>query len=427
MHRILLVDDEEFIRTSIIESISWENYDLEIICATNGYEALDLIKSTRVDIMIVDIKMPLMGGIELIRRIRSMNIITEIIVLSCYNEFELVREAMTLGTCDYLFKPSMLPEDILNSIQKAEEKIAHSSNKEASAGLEQIKSASEEKLMQDFFLKLLHGHQITLPEREQQEESYKEVYRNKDIMVLILKLIHFKEGRKDIFQNDMYLMKESINNVMQELFTGIADSLVLNINYYEYGVILAKSYQEEDMTFCCMVTAIIQEIQRSLYQYYQIRFAVGASGYARDIMKLADLYQEALLRADMWVADNSKITIELEEVFANMNAISKDLANAIVYIQEHYGDKELSLESVAGQIGVSRNYFSRIFKKALHVNFIDYLTDLRVKKAKYLYETTDLRIYEIADMVGYSDWRYFYNVYKKRTGHSLSKEQKSDT
>jgi len=424
MYRILLVDDEEFIRTSIVESISWKTYELEILCANNGYEALDIIKDTRVDIMMVDIKMPQMGGIELIRRIRRMNIAIEIIVLSCYNEFELVREAMTLGTCDYLFKPSMLPEDIIHSILKTVEKINHSSNKEISAGTEQIKLGSEEKLMQDFFLELLHGHQMTLPEKEHQAKRYKSVYQDKDIIVVILKLIHFEEGRKKIFQNDMYLMKESINNVMQELFNEFANSLVLNINYYEYGVILAKKYQEEDMSFCCMITSIIQEIQRNLHQYYQIRFTVGASGFSRDIMKLPDLYQEALLRADMWVADNSKITIELEELFANMNSINKDLANAVLYIQEHYGDKELSLETVAGHIGISRNYFSRLFKKAFHVNFIDYLTDIRVKKAKYLYETTDLKVYEIADKVGYSDWRYFYSVYKKRTGHSLSKEHK---
>ena len=100
---------------------------------------------------------------------------------------------------------------------------------------------------------------------------------------------------------------------------------------------------------------------------------------------------------------------------------------ALDYIRDQLGDKDLSLQTVADQVGISRNYFSRIFKEVMGVNFIDYVTRLRVEKARSLYINTDMKIYEIAELVGYSDWHYLYSVYKKQLGHSMSKEKRGKT
>ena len=78
---------------------------------------------------------------------------------------------------------------------------------------------------------------------------------------------------------------------------------------------------------------------------------------------------------------------------------------------------------VAEKIGVSKNYFSKIFKESTGVKFVDYITKQRMEQARNLYLNSDLKIYEIAELVGYSDWHYLYNLYKKIYGHSLSKEK----
>ena len=78
-------------------------------------------------------------------------------------------------------------------------------------------------------------------------------------------------------------------------------------------------------------------------------------------------------------------------------------------------------------LNIRLNYFSRIFKEGLGVNFIDYVTRLRVEQARSLYINTDMKMSEIAELVGYSDWHYLYSVYKKQLGHSMSKEKRGKT
>ncbi len=85
--------------------------------------------------------------------------------------------------------------------------------------------------------------------------------------------------------------------------------------------------------------------------------------------------------------------------------------------------KDLSLTMVADHIGMSKNYFSKIFKESMGENFVNYVTRLRMEYARELYLGSDRKIYEIAEMVGYSDWHYFYNFYRKTFGHSLSYEK----
>jgi two-component system response regulator YesN len=119
LQKILIVDDEAYSREAIAETIPWEDYKIQVLCASGGREALELLGREQIDVLLTDIKMPEMNGLELLAEVRRLEIDLEVIILSSYNEFELVRQAMKLGACDYLFKPTMLEDDIIDSIQKA--------------------------------------------------------------------------------------------------------------------------------------------------------------------------------------------------------------------------------------------------------------------------------------------------------------------
>ena len=102
MIKILIADDEALVRAGIKSLISWEKYGYEIIEeAQNGEEAYQKIVSLHPDILITDIKMPKMDGITLLRTLKENNISIASIILSCYDEFDLVREAMRYGAKDY--------------------------------------------------------------------------------------------------------------------------------------------------------------------------------------------------------------------------------------------------------------------------------------------------------------------------------------
>lgn len=105
MYKVLIVDDEKIVRLAIQSMIRWEENRLEFAgSAGNGAEALELFHRIDLDIVITDLKMPVMDGLELIKRLKQENYRGEILVLSNYNDFELVREAMKYGAHDYILK-----------------------------------------------------------------------------------------------------------------------------------------------------------------------------------------------------------------------------------------------------------------------------------------------------------------------------------
>lgn len=119
MLKVLLVDDEPIFRMGLRAGIQWEEVGCRIVGeAKNGEEALFQIEEKKPDLVLLDIKMPKMGGIEVLKRMKNKRPKPEFIVLSCFNEYEYVREAMKLGACDYLFKPLMEGKDILAAVRE---------------------------------------------------------------------------------------------------------------------------------------------------------------------------------------------------------------------------------------------------------------------------------------------------------------------
>lgn len=108
----------------------------------------------------------------------------------------------------------------------------------------------------------------------------------------------------------------------------------------------------------------------------------------------------------------------------NNHKYYKLIALAENYIENHYMEKELSMDGVAKHVHMSTSYFSVIFKNEKGLSFTDYLIQIRIAKAKELMRHTDLRAYEIAMKVGYDTAAYFSTAFKKVTGYSPSEYKK---
>ena len=107
MYRLLIVDDETQIREGLKRMLNWKEYGIEVCAeAGNGEQALALIEQLEPHIVLTDIKMPVMNGLELLFELKKMDLDTKAVVLSGYEDFSLVRKAMKYGAVDYLLKPS---------------------------------------------------------------------------------------------------------------------------------------------------------------------------------------------------------------------------------------------------------------------------------------------------------------------------------
>lgn len=106
MKKILLVDDERWVRTALKWTINKLNLPLQVVHeCQNGLEALDWIKMNEVDLILTDIRMPVMDGLALVKELSSLNGVYDVIVISVHDEFQFVQHAMRSGVTDYLLKP----------------------------------------------------------------------------------------------------------------------------------------------------------------------------------------------------------------------------------------------------------------------------------------------------------------------------------
>ena len=122
MYRIIIIDDEPLILAGIASLILWENYECTIVGkATNGPSAYDMIMELHPDIVITDIRMPVLSGLELVEKCKENGCNFAFIVLTNLEEFHLVKKALSLGASDYLVKIDLSEEALVNALERAKE------------------------------------------------------------------------------------------------------------------------------------------------------------------------------------------------------------------------------------------------------------------------------------------------------------------
>jgi two-component system response regulator YesN len=242
-------------------------------------------------------------------------------------------------------------------------------------------------------------------------------------VVMVFKIMKSSSSMAEIFENDSYLMKASICNVINEALETVPDYEIISLSFSEYIVLAWNRDNSGEKQFLFRIDQAIAKSTEFMEEYYRIDFAVGISNFGKYMTEASKLYREASFEADKEELD--QVRVHYASDFTQSALLKRELSVSMEYIKENLCDKNLSLQAVAEYIGVSKNYYSKVFKEGTGVNFIDYITRLRVEKARSLYIYTDLKIYEIAEKVGYSDWHYLYKVYKRILGHSMSQEKRN--
>ena len=119
MLRVIIVEDEHFVRIGIKNSVPWEKYGMQVVCdAENGRQALEQYQKWKPDVIITDLKMPVMNGIELMKAVRAEDKRARFIILTCLDEFGMVQEAIRLGASAYILKLTSEQEEIEAALEK---------------------------------------------------------------------------------------------------------------------------------------------------------------------------------------------------------------------------------------------------------------------------------------------------------------------
>mgnify|MGYP002794296431 CR=1 FL=1 len=256
MYKVLIAEDEMLVRTGIRASIDWEKFNMYVVDeAADGQTAWELYQQHQPDLVLTDIKMPFMDGIELIRKIRDTGSHTEIIILSCLDACHSLDKVTKTKTS------SVAPANIYDILEHS--LLSHLTYN--------IPSLSE-------CLSTLREYSITIHPHD---------------LVTALMVVDQYEQLQDLYQDSHgQLIQFSLLNIMNEILTKSGSGLVVHESGSRY---LLLFYNENETRSFHLITGVLEEIRTVLKNYFNVTPHFCISEMTQDLSRLRILYQQCLL------------------------------------------------------------------------------------------------------------------------------------
>ena len=499
---VLVVDDEEPIREEL-KMFDWEaNGAILMGTASNGYEALDFCRDYTPDVVITDITMPKMDGIELSRKLKQEFPQIQIIVLTAYSEFQFAKEAIKIGALDYLVKVMVEDEAITNALDKARKVIIRENiylknsrtqlRWDLSEVLTELMKADTNKSDQVFLELESVGVFVEFPYHISKlcinatmedllfidriiQSSLSSLENNKDQPFM---WIPIKAGEYCIFFKDQTRNHKELKRRLEGIIPKLEKELVEQLFYISseinvYGLIsrsitnkkelfselksinqrnnygfydnLAKISLIEDISFQSLNEELVKEIEEKMNEswpsipylqpflhdvFYQ--WCSNNEIHPDEVKGLLVKWRmewlkqigvenkeidknQLILRATTLSRAITLLIDELSQKVSSNDRYRIEIINAIKIVKREIA-KPISLSFIAEKVGLSANYLSRLFREETGKSFNEFVTNYRIDMAIKLLQTTNLKVYEVAEQVGIPSYRYFSVLFRKSTG-----------
>jgi len=326
VYRILIVDDEEIIRNGIINSIDWAKYGYEVAGeAVNGKDALEKALKEKPDIILTDIYMPVMDGIEFSHEIKKHFPEIIIIFLTGYNEFTYAQQAIEIGVFRYITKP-ILQNELIQTLIEASDALEHKEmEKEHLKKLKKLLKESLPLFKERFLLNLVNS---VLTE---QEIKNKLEYLSMDLsaqsyICVVLSIDDFTALSQSNSEADMNLMKFCIQNIAEEILT-TETHMVHTFEEKRNEIIIlccVKSFDKENSIL--EIHQRIQQLQESVRKYLKITVSAGIGRFYSNLSDIGKSYNEAKSALEYRMAFGKNSIILIEDMEQNPGAVVPPVA-----------------------------------------------------------------------------------------------------
>lgn len=382
MYSALIVEDEMLVRIGIIHMIDWAAYGYEIAgVADNGEKAMDFMREHQPDIVLLDLNMPVLDGIGVLKQMQQEQISTIPIILTCHDDFSITREAFRLGAAEYLLKDELNASALIKVLQKTSNRLSD------------VKHSVVAPLSMDI------------------------------IRRTILDLLDQKpvQATAPVFENKYRLVLFRVNN------------LTATKARYENGsvdqalVALAEIWQQDTGSPGCQMIPHGDELLLvASKNEYDLNAVQKLEDRLADIAKLyLDISISSAKSEPFSIPDGFMDTYEeLGAMLPVRDTTDALTQNAMQYILRHYAEN-ITVSDIAKELYVSESLLSRKFNRHAGMSIPNYLNRVRVEKASRLLRNTDSRIYEVAEQVGFKSVAYFSTIFKRMTG-ATPKARKDD-
>ena len=399
--KVLIADDEPKIRRGLKNSINWHELGMEVVGeAEDGEIALQMAKDLMPDIMLVDICMPFLNGLELIDCLRDILPGCLVIVVTGHDEFAFAQQAIKLKVFDYLLKP-IVKNQFNDVMEKAKEALTNCRLKDKYMQWANQQLKKNLPYLKERFLNEWVNGQLTEVEVEEQLEFLGQEV-SEDCGMIVIKVAE-KCGNTELSREwDRQLLLFAVQNIIGELLLEWTPNAVFRDNKDNIVAITPVKQASEWNSLGERLSSQVEMYLKQAVLVFQKRIAGGPAG-------IPCAYREL------------KEEISKEENWSPIVMLSKKL------IDNSYAKENLSLQEVADELNISPAYLSRLLRQELGASFIDYLTQVRIKKAIQLLNDPFIKMYEVAERVGYSSQHYFSTAFKKMTGVSPVEFRKGGT
>ncbi|KLU39337.1 MAG: hypothetical protein AA931_09685 [Peptococcaceae bacterium 1109] len=368
--RLLVADDEKYLREKVSSNVDWQKYNCQVFQAKDGYEALTILKEENIDILVTDIRMPGMTGIELIRRAREQNPGLRVIVISEYADFEYARESLRLGVEDYVLKP-FRTQRLLEMVQRLRAKIAQERDVDDDA-----REAAHDEMYEAISRSSLPGAFRWLINRELfVEQSTASACRKLGSLL--------KAGNEGDLEAELHSYFQLMDQFQE-------DTRSVYIFMNSIMIALLNTLKEVGFAYDEGVSIMVRHISAHPEQN-------GSLAMLKEWLKAVVLDTNRLIQS----APQRRKTRMMHQIKQ--------------YVDENY-QRGISLGKLAEEFNVSTGYLSKLFLDQVGQHFSDYINGLKVRKAMELLKTTDQRMYEIADFLGFQNAYYFSSWFKREVG-----------
>lgn len=470
--KIMVVDDEPLINQYIVQCIRNADPENEIIGAvTSGSKALDILEETPVDLVFADITMPKMDGIELLREIKTRDPSVSVIMLTCHDDFEYARAAMQYQASNYILKNEVSVERMRSVLEEMKQGRKEHSAKGAAQQISRNnylrRLAEQDESVQPIRESDLRANHIYLSDRAFLIVAFRNTEHNVGQMQKSLTggfenpLFYAYNGQEmyllvNIRKADGPLHDERATAVFRGAQAEMEDAVGCSRVHYHLEKLqqaFAEAVTDRDSRFYQSPAEEASEevgirqieafIMRATIQMEEREIGKGCAeitklmAYARQYHVRVPFLKEAMLQ--MFAGIRVKLGVDLQELESGIEksrtyeemlacvqqgldllhgqgkVYSEPIQRAVDYIGFHYTE-DISLNTVADFVYLNRDYLSRQFKKEVGVNFSEFLMKMRMRRAKRLLETTNMRISDIALSVGITNMSYFSTVFHKSFG-----------
>lgn len=406
MIRVYLVDDEPLVLIGMQGMLDWRSLGYEVVgTARNGAEALRGIEEIRPDVVVTDIVMPVMDGLTLAETCRKTDAALPVfIMLTSHEELDYLKRSMRFGAVEYLNKIELTASSLTAALERARQVV----EKETALRTPTNPPGSRlEPYRERLFLQLYGGlftdHSIF-------ERAISELDLHFDAPYYTVVLAELQCGDAD--PDHLSILSAGVTGMAAETLPRYLPCWVTGMDLRHFSVLVPLQTPQELRP---SLEPILTRAGSILYNYFStpLYWAVGAP--VTDILKASQSQQTAFDLLPLLSSDQP--VLFSPDPAAPTDHRARLVAQVQEYIRQNL-DKRLTLNDVASVFNFSPNYLSQLFARSGSSSFVEFVTAARIAAAKHLMATSDLKVYEISNRVGFESAFYFSKVFKKLEGVS---------